>query len=143
MGSMRSELGSGAPLYLHLSRRESQIMDAVFHLGEASVADVVGRIADRPGYNTIRNTMTTLERKGYLTHRQEGQRYLYAPADPPDEARRAAVLHLVDTFFDGSVADAVEAMLRHPELEVGEVERRRIARAVRTARGSNRVPPSD
>src|SRR5690606_23307013 len=103
------------PLYLHLSRRESQIMDVVYHLGEASVADVVGRMPDQPGYNTIRNTMAILERKGYLRHRREGLRYLYEPADPVNTARSSAVSHLLNTFFKGSIPEAVQAMLGTPD----------------------------
>ena len=99
------------PVYLHLSRRESQIMDVVYQLGEASVADVVSRMPDQPGYNTVRNTMAILERKGYLRHRRDGLRYLYKPADPVDAAQSSAVAHLLDTFFKGSLPDAVQAML--------------------------------
>ena len=99
------------PVHLHLSRRESQIMDVVYSLGEVCVADVVERMPGRPGYNTVRNTMAILERKGHLRHRQEGQRYLYAPASPVDEAKRSAVRHLLNTFFNGSASQAVLAVL--------------------------------
>jgi BlaI family penicillinase repressor len=99
------------PVHLHLSRRESQIMDIIYSLGEASVAEVVERMPDQPGYNTVRNTMAILEKKGHLRHRQEGQRYLYAPADPVDEAKRSAVRHLLNTFFHGSPSKAALAVL--------------------------------
>ena len=76
------------PLPTHLSRRESQIMDVVYRLGEASVSEVVNRIADTPAYNSIRVTLGILEKKGYLRHRQEGQRYIYTPVMSPETATR-------------------------------------------------------
>lgn len=99
------------PLLSQLSRRERQIMDVIFRLGEASVSDVVEHMPDNPAYNTVRVTMGILERKGYLKHRQEGQRYLYAPTVPLDNAKRSAVSHLLQTFFEGSPSKAVLAML--------------------------------
>jgi predicted transcriptional regulator len=99
------------PLHIQLSRRERQIMDVIFRLGEASVSDVVDRMPDEPAYNTVRVTMGILEKKGYLKHRQDGQRYLYVPTVPLDNAKRSAVSHLLQTFFDGSPSKAVLAML--------------------------------
>lgn len=90
-------------------------MDIVYALGEASVAEVVERMPDEPGYNTVRNTLAILERKGHLAHRQEGPRYLYAPADPLDEAKRSAIRHLLSTFFHDSPARAAVALLGDAE----------------------------
>ena len=102
-------------LYLQLSRRESQIMAAVYQLGgEASVADVVARLSDRPGYNTIRNTMSILEKKGYLRHRERGQKYVYCPTGSIDGVKRSAAAHLLDTFFSGSLPQAVQALIALP-----------------------------
>jgi predicted transcriptional regulator len=116
------------PLHLHLSRRESQIMDVVYHLREASVAEVVERMPDRPSYNSVRNTMAILERKGHLRHRQDGPRYLFAPADPVDQAKHSAVRYLLDTFFGGSLPQAVQALLgttdrRLTQEDLDEIER--------------------
>lgn len=122
------------PPHLHLSRRESQIMDVVFQLGEASVADVVARMPDEPGYNTVRNIMTILERKGYLRHRQEGQRYLYSPTEPEEKARGSAVSHLVNTFFHGSLPQAVQALLGTSASRLTKKELDEIASYVEQAR---------
>jgi predicted transcriptional regulator len=124
----------GKPVYLHLSRRESQIMDVVYHLGEASVADVVGRMPDHPGYNTVRNTMAILERKGYLRHRQDGLRYLYEPVDPVYNAQNSAVSHLLDTFFNGSLPEAVQAMLGTPDRRITHQDLDEIAELIEQAR---------
>ena len=121
-------------LYFQLSRRESQIMAAVYQLGEASVADVVARLSDRPGYNTIRNTMAILERKGYLRHREAGQRYLYRPAGSLDGAKRSAATHLLDTFFGGSLPQAVQALLGTADRKVTDDDLDEIARLIEEAR---------
>lgn len=86
-------------------------MDVIFSVGEASVAEVVARMPDEPGYNTVRNTMAILEKKGHLRHRRDGQRYLYVAADPVDEVKRSAVRHLLSTFFHDSPAKAALAVL--------------------------------
>ena len=125
-------------VHLHLSRRESQIMDAIYHLGEASVAEVVDQMPDRPGYNTVRNTMAILERKGHLRHRREGQRYLYAPSDPVDVAKSSAVRHLLHTFFDGSLPQAVVALLGVADHRLSEADLDEIARHIEMARQESR-----
>ena len=99
------------PLYTHLSRRESQIMDVVYRLGEASVSEVVNRIADTPAYNSIRVTLGILEKKGYLRHRQEGQRYIYTPVMSPETATHSALSHVLKTFFGGSPSKAILTLL--------------------------------
>lgn len=123
-------------IHLHLSRRERQIMDAVYHLGEASVAEVVARIPDRPSYNTVRNTMAILERKGHLRHRQDGPRYLFAPSDPVDQAKRSAVRHLLDTFFQGSRPQAVLALLGTEQEHLTQQDLDEIAAYIERARAA-------
>jgi BlaI family penicillinase repressor len=121
-------------VHLHLSRRESQIMDAIYQLGEGSVAEVVERMPDHPGYNTVRNTMSILERKGHLRHRRDGQRYLYAPRDPVDLAKSSALRHLLHTFFDGSLPQAVVALLGVSEQRLSDDDLDEIARHIEHAR---------
>ena len=99
------------PLHTHLSRRESQIMDLVYRLGEASVADIVARMPDDPAYNSVRVTLGILEKKGYVKHRREKRRYLYTPVLAPDTATRSAMRHLLKTFFAGSPSRAILTLL--------------------------------
>ena len=94
-----------------LGRRERQIMDAVFQLGEASVADVRQRLADPPSYSAVRTMIRHLESKGYLRHRRSGMKYVYRPTQSHESASRSAVGHLLETFFGGSASDAVAALL--------------------------------
>lgn len=86
-------------------------MDVLYRLGEASVSDVVQRMPDEPSYNTVRVTLGILEKKGFVKHRQEGARYVYAPAVSLEKAKRSAVRHLLQTFFEGSPPKAILAML--------------------------------
>lgn len=99
------------PFQTKLSRRERQIMEAVYRLGEASVADVQEALPDTPDYHAVRVAMATLEDKGYLQHRQEGRRYIYSPEIPRDEAKRSALGHLVRTYFSGAPSEALLALL--------------------------------
>lgn len=95
-----------------LSRRERQIMEALFQRGEASVAEVRADIANPPSYSAVRATLRVLEEKGRVRHRESDGRYLYEPVIAPERARAAALTHVVRTFFDGSPADAAVALLR-------------------------------
>lgn len=109
-------------LYSRLSRRESQIMDAVFQLGEASAADIQERMPDPPGNSSVRVMLRILEEKGFLIHREEGGRYLYSPAMESDQVERSALAHLVQTFFGGSVKRIVSALLSTRDLTQEELD---------------------
>lgn len=121
-----------------LSRRERQIMDALFRLGPASVADVMDAIAEPPSYSAVRATLRVLEEKGHVVHDEDGQRYLYRPAVAPEMARRAALDHLVDTFFEGSTEEALVALLGRSDLELSAEQTDRLAAQIRTAREAGR-----
>lgn len=99
------------PFQTQLSRRERQIMEAVYRLGEASVADVQEELADSPDYHAVRVAMAKLEDKGYLGHRRDGRRYIYTPEIPRDEAKRSALGHLVRTYFSGAPSEVLLTLL--------------------------------
>ena len=126
------------PLYTHLSRRESQIMDVIYRLGEASVAEVVEQMPDDPSYNTVRVTLGILEKKGYLRHRQEGQRYVYGPVISPEKAKRSAMGHLLQTFFQGSSSKAILAMLGMSDKRLTKEDLDEIAEWIEEARKETR-----
>ncbi len=94
-----------------LSRRERQIMNIIYGLGHASVADVVERMDDAPSYDSVRITLGILVRKRYLTHKMVGRRYVYRPTIPRRRASRSAVRNLVQTFFGGSSSRAILTLL--------------------------------
>lgn len=86
-------------------------MDIVYQKGRAAAAEIHAALSDPPSYSAVRAKLAVLERKGYLRHEQEGPRYVYLPAVPTAKARKSAIRHLIDTFFEGSGARAVTALL--------------------------------
>ena len=124
--------------HLDLGRRERQIMDAVYRLGEASVSDVVAQLDDPPTSTSVRTMMRLLEAKGFLKHRQEGTKFVYRATQGADKARRTALQHLLKTFFGGSASDAVAAMLDLPEEKIPPDELKRLARLIDEARKEGR-----
>jgi len=121
-----------------LSRRESQIMDALYRLRSATVAEVMECIPDPPSYSAVRATLRILEEKGHVIHEEDGPRYLYLPARAREEARSEALDHLVETFFDGSAEQALVALLRKSDLELSETQVRRLSSEIRRARKEGR-----
>jgi predicted transcriptional regulator len=121
-----------------LSRRERQVMDILFRRGEATVAEVMGDLADPPTYSAVRSVLRILVGKGLVTHREDGPRYVYLPTASPDRARDEALLHVVRTFFDGSAEQAVTALLRMSDADLTGPELARLRELVRKARTSGR-----
>lgn len=94
-----------------LSRRERQIMDVLYRMGRATAAEVHQAIPDPPGYSAVRAMLRVLEEKKHIRHEEKDLRYVFIPVVPRDKARRSAVRHLLDTFFDGSPEQAVATLL--------------------------------
>lgn len=94
-----------------LSRRERQIMDILLRHGKATAAEVHEQLPDRPSYSAVRAKLRILEEKGHVRHQEQGPRYLFFPTVQRDRARRSALRHLLDTFFEGSPGQAVTALL--------------------------------
>ncbi len=120
--------------HAHLSRRERQIMDVIYHLGKAGVAEVLERLPDPPSYSAVRAMLRILEEKGHLKHEEAGPRYVYVPTTPRDEARESALKHLVRTFFNNSTESAVAALLELPERGLSDAELDRLSRLIEQAR---------
>ena len=121
-----------------LTKRERQIMDILYRDGEATVGDVMAQLPDPPSYSAVRATMNVLEEKGHVKHRQDGPRYVYLPAVPRERARRAALNHLLQTFFDGSAESAVVALLQMSNSNLSPTDFERLAAEVRKARQEGR-----
>ena len=129
----------GPELTTGLSRRERQIMDVLYAMEQATVGEVLERIADPPSYSAVRATMRVLEEKGHVVHHQDGPRYLYKPAVAQDSARSAALRHLVRTFFGGSAEAAAAALLgMTSESRLNTADLERLAFRVETARDEGR-----
>jgi BlaI family transcriptional regulator, penicillinase repressor len=125
---------SRKPVPAMLSKRERQIMDALYRLGRGTAAEVMEQLEGAPGYSTVRTQLRVLERKGHVRHEEEGLRYIYMPTVPRHSARRSALKHLVDTFFDGSTSKAVAALLGGEAFRVSDEDLARIEHLVRSAR---------
>ena len=121
-----------------LTKRERQIMDAIYQLGQATVAEVLERIADPPSYSAVRATMRVLVDKGHLRHKQDGPRYLYVPTVPQDKAKTAAVTHLVGTFFNGSMEAAVMTLLQMSDAKLSKNDIERLRAKIRDAEKEGR-----
>lgn len=105
-----------------LSRREREIMEILYRLGEASAADVVGRLDPDPGYDSVRVTLGNLEKKGHVKHRQDGRRYVYTPTVPHETASRSAIRNVLHTFFRGSPSRAILALLGMSKMSREELD---------------------
>ncbi|HEU4629933.1 MAG TPA: BlaI/MecI/CopY family transcriptional regulator [Gemmatimonadaceae bacterium] len=126
------------PLAHKLSRRERQIMDLLFRQGAATAAEVRDGIPDAPSYSAVRALLRTLEEKGFVTHREDGPRYVYAPTVARDAARRSALRHLVQTFFDGSTTQAMAALMDLSDRTLSREELDRLARLVERSKEEGR-----
>ena len=108
-----------------LSRRERQILDILYARGRATAAEIQAALPDPPTYSAVRALLRILEDKGHVRHATDGPRYVFAPTVPRSRARKSAARHLVDTFFNGSAAEAVVALLDEgaKKLSAGELAR--------------------
>ncbi|HWX18697.1 MAG TPA: BlaI/MecI/CopY family transcriptional regulator [Candidatus Binatia bacterium] len=122
----------------HLSRRERQIMDVLHARGEATAAEVLAALPEPPGYSAVRALLRILENKGHLKHRREGARYVFVPRTPPEKARRSALNRVVSTFFQGSVTQAMAALLEAADTELSEGELNQLQQMIKEARKEGR-----
>lgn len=123
-----------APLHTVLSRRERQIMDILYRLRRATAAEVLEELPGEPHSSTVRTQLRVLEEKGHVRHEEEGLRYIYMPAVPRHAARKSALKHLVETFFEGSTEKAVAALLGGDRSRLSPDELDRIALLIERAR---------
>jgi predicted transcriptional regulator len=121
-------------LHSVLSRRERQIMDVLYRRGRATAAEVMADLPADTSYSTVRTQLRVLEEKGHVRHEVDGPRFVYLPAVPRRSARKTALRHLVDTFFDGSAENVVAALLGGEGTRLSDEELRRIAELVSKAR---------
>lgn len=111
------------PSYLKLSKRERQIMDALYRIEEGSAADVRAELEAPPSYSAVRAKLRILEEKEYVEHIYDGPRYLYRPRVSRETATQSALNHILGTFFGGSVESAVSALLRRSEVSEADLDR--------------------
>jgi len=117
-----------------LTRRERQIMDIIYRRGRATAGDVMDELPGQTHYSTVRTQLRVLEEKGHVQHEDDGLRYVYVPAVPRATARKSALRHLVDTFFDGSAEQVVAAVLGGEAARLSDDDLKKISDLVAKAR---------
>lgn len=120
------------------SRRERQIMDVVYQRGRATAAEIHEQLPDPPCAAAVRTQLRILEEKGHLRHEKEGPRHIYYPTIARSIAQKSAVKHLLGTFFNGSRAAAVAALLEESDLPLSSEERLQINSAIRRLRAEGK-----
>lgn len=121
-----------------LSRRERQIMDALYARGPATAAEVLERLPQPPSYSAVRAMLRILEEKGHVTHEHDGPRYVYRPIVARETARRGALEHLIRTFFDGSPASAAAALLESADGRFDDADVERLSELIEKTRREGR-----
>ena len=113
-------------------------MDVLHARGKATAAEVLAAIPDPPGYSAVRALLRILEEKGHVKHRRDGSRYVYLARVSRETARRSALKRVVSTFFQGSVTQAMAALLEHADAELSHAELNKLEQIIRQARKEGR-----
>jgi BlaI family penicillinase repressor len=121
-----------------LTKRERQIMDLLYRLGRATATEIREGLSGEPSDSTVRTQLRVLEEKGHVRHEENGLRYTYMPTVPRHTARKSALNHLVDTFFDGSHAKVVTTLLGSDGSRLSDEELDSIAEMIASARKAPR-----
>jgi predicted transcriptional regulator len=121
-----------------LSRRERQIIDILYARGRATAAEVLSALPDPPSYSAVRAMLRILEEKGHVRHEQDGPRYIYLPTIGRENAKKSAMRHMLQTFFDGSPSQAISALLDDHDANLSDAELDRLAKVIAQARKAGR-----
>src|ERR1700691_426264 len=121
-----------------LSRRERQIMDTLYQRGKSSASEVREGMTGAPGYSAVRAMLRVLEEKGHVRHQAEGLKYVYVPTVAREKAKRSAVKHLIDTFFQDAPDQVVAALLDVSSTRLTRAELDRMAEIIERARKENK-----
>ena len=124
--------------HARLGSRERQIMEVIYRLGRATVAEVLEHLEDPPSYSAVRAMLRILEEKGHLRHEQDGPRYLYLPVVSSDRARRSILQDIVKRLFDDSTEKAVAALIESSSARMSDAELERLRRLIAAARRQGR-----
>ena len=120
------------------SRREQEMMDIVYRLGQATAAEIRRTMAAPPSYSSVRSTLSSLERKGHLRHEFDGNRYIYGPTVQREKARLSALDHLLTTFFDGSTTAVVATLLESGQADLSAQELDELSKLIQHTRKEGR-----
>ena len=121
-----------------LSRREREMMNIIFRSGKATAGEVMESMAEPPSYSAVRATLRVLEQKGHLRHQHDGTRYVYMPTVNREKARMSALDQLLTTFFEGSAASVVAALIERNADKLTPQELDRLSLLIEEARKEGR-----
>lgn len=121
-----------------LTRRERQVMNILHRRGASTVSEIMDELPDPPTYSAVRSILRILGEKELVRHREDGPRYVYLPAESAEQSQESALAHVVDTYFAGSTEQAVTALLRLGDADIGEDEIERLRAKIRAARAGGR-----
>lgn len=113
-------------------------MDLLYQRGRATAAEVHQALPDPPSYSAVRAKLRILEEKGHVRHEEEALRYVYLPTLAPERARRSALRHMVDTFFNGSVEQVMAALLDRSSVEISGEDLERMSQMIERAKEEGR-----
>jgi len=117
-----------------LSRREREMIEILHRLGEATASEIQQEIPNPPSYSAVRATLRILEDKGHIVHKQDGKKFVYAPAVAKDDAAKSALDQLLSTFFGGSLEGVVRTFLSREESNIGAEELDRLTELIEEAK---------
>ena len=123
-----------------LSKRERQIVEAIYALKAATAAEVLASIPDPPGYSAVRATLQVLVGKGLLSRRKDGRRFLYSPTIPHKEARLSALRHMLETYFEGRAAAAMAALIRVGRKQISDDDYRSLREMIKKVEKEEAMP---
>jgi predicted transcriptional regulator len=121
-----------------LSRREREMMNIIFRSGKATAGEVMEAMPEPPSYSAVRATLRVLEQKGHLRHQHDGTRYVYMPTVNREKARMSALDQLLTTFFDGSAASVVAALIEKSAGNLSPADLDRLSLLIEDARKEGR-----
>jgi predicted transcriptional regulator len=137
MAGQKPPKKAGLPLE-ELSRRERQIMDALYRLGSGSAAEIRELLTDPPTYTAVRTHLTLLEEKGHVTHQTDGPRYVYSPVVPREEMGQRMIDGVVRSFFNNSVEQVLTALVKRDQAGLSPTDFERLAKLIDEARKEGR-----
>ncbi len=121
-------------IFEDLSRRERQIMEIIYRKGSATASEVQSELGENINYSTVRALLRILEEKGHLHHETSGNKYIYHPIVPRQNAVQSVVSNLLDTFFESSVEQAIAALIEIKKDDLNNDQLNRLARMIEEAR---------
>jgi predicted transcriptional regulator len=128
----------GKPREGDLSRRERQLLDALYRLGKASAAEIREAVEDPPTYTAVRTHLSNLEAKGFVKFESDGTRYIYEPAVPREKMAEAVMSNVMETFFDNRLELIVSSLISRKEANVSKEDLDKLAAIIDEARKEGR-----